>query len=95
LLELACEFGWKQADAEEYTNHGTEIKAVDALAMATALERALKAIPKGKAAHLPAGASPAMKFFSGTGRIKLVEFVKYCKRGAFETRIDDHLYANL
>ena len=95
LLELACEFGWNQADADEYSILGTDIKAADALAMATALERALKAIPKGKAACLPAGASRAMRFFSGTGRIWLADFVKYCKRGAFETRIDDHLYAKL
>lgn len=108
LLDLAREFGWKPEgtappygiearvwEIGEYTFLENQlIKEADALAMAAALERALKAIPKGEAAPLPTGVSRAMRFFSGTGRIWLADFVKYCKRGAFRIT-DDHLYRDI
>jgi cell wall assembly regulator SMI1 len=100
-LELARQFGWEPAgtelsyggrvdkwDATDYTLHeGQEVTAADACALAVALSRALKAIPKGKVVRPPENASPEVAFFTGRFRGKLTGLVQYCKRGAF--RITD------
>jgi cell wall assembly regulator SMI1 len=100
-LDLASQFGWKPTgtcpprrvrvadwDAEDYTSRqGQQVTAADALALAAALGRALKAIPKGSAARPAEAASPAVAFFTGRSRSGLAGLVAYCKRGAF--RITD------
>jgi cell wall assembly regulator SMI1 len=102
-IDLARQFGWEPAgtrpprgvrvadwDAEDYTSReGQQVTGADALALAATLGRALKTIPKGRAALPPEGASPALAFFTGHTRGELAGLVQYCKRGAF--RVTDDL----
>lgn len=101
ILRLGRQFGWAPAgtrpprgvrvgkwDAGDYTTRvGQQVTAEDASALATALDKALAAIPKGDAAKSKKGASRELAFFTGYARRDLGDFIKYCRRGAF--RITD------
>lgn len=100
-LGLAKELGWEPAgtrppagvrmaqwDAGDYrSREGQQVTGLDARALAAALARALRAIPKAKAALPAPGISPALAFFTGHARGQLAGLVQFCKHGAF--RITD------
>jgi cell wall assembly regulator SMI1 len=96
VLNLARQFGWEPAgtrpprgvraadwDATDYTTCAQQqVTKPDALALASALGRALAVIPKGDRAKPPEGASRELARFTYY-RSDLADFAKYCKRGAF------------
>ena len=103
-LNLARQFGWEPAgtrpprgvrvadwDASDYTAWAEQqVTEADALALASALGRALAAIPKGNAAKPVEGASRELAYFTGFRRRELADLAKYCKRGAF--RVTEAVY---
>lgn len=87
MLNLARTYGWKPVVQSKIGSSIEQAPKKDALALATALEKALADIPEistiPEADGLSSLPEDPLDWFSGDGRMIVRDFIAFCRGGGF------------